>query len=461
MISEKLAGGDCLNVGCVPSKSLLKCARQIRDIRKTQSSDNDTGITVKEVEVDFSQIMKRMRKLRAKIAPVDGHVRGTDIGVDVFQGRGKFVDQNTIEVVSGKEEEEEEPILLKFKKAVIATGGRPSTPDVLKGVPYVTNEQLFNLQTLPPRMVVYGAGVIALEMAQAFAAFGSKVTILARSTLLSNGDVEAREMIKSILEEEDGIAFLEYVEVSEVTTLREGLATQIEGDVESLPLVKLTVKSGKGEDSTTTELECECLLVATGRLPNVHNLNLEKANVQYDEKKGVLINDVAQSTSNPNVYAVGDCVANVPRLTHMSGEMAKVVVQNALFEDTWKVSSLVVPACMYTEPEYATVGKVKFTSPEEVDVYTTTLEHNDRAILDGDTNQGMVKIYCAKGTDTIVGCTIVAPRAGEMINEVSLAMKYGIGLGQVGRNIHCYPTTGEAIMMCGLQFINARWKRLD
>lgn len=160
-----------------------------------------------------------------------------------------------------------------------------------------------------------------------------------------------------------------------------------------------------------------------------------------------------------DVYAVGDCVAGVPRLTHMSGEMAKVVVQNSLFGDDWKLSSLVVPACMYTEPEYATVGVHSEAMAEakgiEVDAYKTSLEHNDRAILDGN-NIGFCKIFCRKGTDEILGATIVAERAGEMVNEISLAMKNGIGLYGIGRNIHCYPTTGECVMMCGVQYINTK-----
>jgi len=217
---------------------------------------------------------------------------------------------------------------------------------------------------------------------------------------------------------------------------------------------------GRFVSPDTLELECECLLVATGRSPNVEGMGLEAANVDYDPKRGILIDDNARSPGNPNVYAVGDCCAGVPRLTHVSGEMAKVVVQNALFQDSWKVSSLVIPACMYTEPEYATAG-LSTAPDDEVDTYMTTLEHNDRAILDGDNHHGFVKILCKKGTGSIVGCTIVAARAGEMINEVTLAMKNDIGLEGIGRNIHAYPTTGEAIMMCGLQLINSKWKRLD
>ena len=144
----------------------------------------------------------------------------------------------------------------------------------------------------------------------------------------------------------------------------------------------------------------------------------------------------------------------------MSGEMAKVVVQNSLFDDEWRLSSLVVPSCMYTEPEYASVGIVN-ANADEVDVYMTSLEHNDRAILESDNEYGYAKVFCKKGTGTIVGCTIIASRAGEIINEVTLAMKHNIPLEGIGRNIHSYPTTGEVVMMCGLQLINSKWKRLD
>ena len=217
-------------------------------------------------------------------------------------------------------------------------------------------------------------------------------------------------------------------------------------------------KKEDGEEEMIT-LESDFLLVAIGRTANVKCIQLDKANVEYDKTKGVIVNDLAQSTSNPNVYSVGDCTANVPRLTHMSGEMAKVVVQNALFDDEWKLSSLVVPACMYTEPEYASVGDIS-GDPEKVDIFSTSLEHNDRAILDGDTN-GLVKIYCQKNSGVIVGAAVIASRAGEMINEITLAMKHDLTLQNIGRNIHCYPTTGEAIMSCGIQLINSKWKKLS
>ena len=448
MISQHLAGGDCLNVGCVPSKALIRSARAVRHVRR--AADFGVRVVPQQVTVDFGAVMKRLRQLRAKIAPVDGHEETAAAGVHVVQGRGRFTGPNTVQVNG---------INLKFRKAVVATGGRNDTPNVpgLAESPFTTNEILFNLETLPPRMVILGSGVVALEMAQCFASFGSNVTVIQRKERLfqaKGGDREAAEVLQTVLEE-DGVTFLSCTTAKHVTTLRP------RGErPEELPLMKVTVHGKDGD----VDLECECLLVATGRIANVEDLGLEEAGVDFELGKGVIVNDLAQSVSNKNVYAVGDCVAGVPRLTHMSGEMAKVVVQNSLFDDDWKLSNLVVPAVMYTEPEYATVGisslDMATKAGMQVDVYRSGLEHNDRAILEGE-NQGFCKILTKAGTDEIVGATIVASRAGELVNEVSLAMKYGIGLAGIGRNIHSYPTSGEAVMACGIQYINSKWKRLD
>jgi pyruvate/2-oxoglutarate dehydrogenase complex dihydrolipoamide dehydrogenase (E3) component len=331
MISAHLAGGDCLNVGCVPSKALIRCAKMIREVRKAQTRP-EFGVRVDNVEVDFGAIMQRMRSLRAEIAPVDGHELGESIGTDVYQGFGRFVDENTIEVTppSG-----EKPIHLKFKKAAICTGGRASIPNGIPGLekaPYTTNETLFNLTKLPSRMIILGSGVVALEMAQVFAAFGSKVTVLVRgNSLFPQSDEEAGPYLQKSLEACD-VQFLKMAKINNVETLQKAESE------EDLPLMKISINV----DGKELELEAECLLVATGRSPNVENLNLEAAGVEYDVKKGILIDDHARSISNPNVFSVGDCTAGVPKLTHMSGEMAKVVVNNALFDDDWKLSSLVV-----------------------------------------------------------------------------------------------------------------------
>ncbi|KAG7369729.1 dihydrolipoyl dehydrogenase [Nitzschia inconspicua] len=443
MITERLAGGDCLNVGCVPSKALIRSARAVAQVRRAA----EFGVIVSgEVTVDFEAVMARLRRLRATIAPADGHPGTEQAGTHVYQGRGRLTGPNTVEV-NGK--------TLKFEKCVLAMGGRPSIPssiDGLQDAPFTTNENLFNLQVLPPRMIILGSGVVALEMAQSFALLGSKVTIVNRSSRLFEsklGDDEAANLIQNQLEK-DGVTFLSSSTAQKVETINPGDGNK------KLPLMKVTVGD--------KVLECECLLVAAGRAANVENCGLEEANVDYELGKGVKVNDYAQSVSNPSVYAVGDCCAGVPRLTHMSGEMAKLVVQNSLANDEWKLSSLVVPAVAYTEPEYATVG---IASEEQAkkqgvacDVYKTSLEHNDRAILES-SNIGFVKILVKKDTDDILGATIVAERAGEMINEVSLAMKNNLGLYAIGRNIHPYPTTGEAVMGCGVQYINKHLPRLD
>lgn len=287
-------------------------------------------------------------------------------------------------------------------------------------------------------------------MAQAFSLLGSKVTVVNRSSRLfesKGGDPEASAIIQTELEK-DGVTFLSSSSIESVETLKDGK--------DGLPLMKVTVA-----DKT---LECECLLVAVGRMANVEDCGLEAGGVDFEVGKGVLVDEYARSVSNPSVFAVGDCCAGVPRLTHMAGEMAKLVVQNSLAKDDWKLSSLVVPAVAYIEPELATVGisSEDMAKKEgiECEVYRVGLEHNDRALLEG-SNVGFVKIVVKKGTDEILGATIVAARAGEMINEITLAMKNNLGLYAIGRNIHSYPTTGEAVMGCGLQYINKHLPRFD
>jgi pyruvate/2-oxoglutarate dehydrogenase complex dihydrolipoamide dehydrogenase (E3) component len=472
MISQHLAGGDCLNVGCVPSKALLVAAKMIRQVQRAtkefgvvlnnnnpdHNNNNNDNVNV---TVDFGTIMRRLRDKRLAIAPADGHEGTVATGAHVYQGRGVFTSPTTIRVGNDQE--------LTFRTAVIATGGRPVIPHDIPGLrdaPYTTNEILFNLQTLPPRLVILGAGVIALEMAQAFASFGSRVTVVMRSAPLlasKQADPEAGTLLQRELEK-CGVTFVVGT-TQKVTTLRE----RDPNDTALLPLMVVSVEQQRATTSgsmvVVEDYECECLLVAMGRLPNVEDLGLEAAGVEYQVGRGIIINDRAQSVGNPNIYAVGDCAADVPRLTHVSGEMAKLVVQNGLFHDDWKVSSLVIPAVAYTEPEYATVGLSSVAMAEQhgvsVDVYRAGLEHNDRAIIEGTNETGFCKIFCKKDTDEIVGATIVAERAGEMINEVSLAIKYKIGLKALGRNIHPYPSTGEAVMACGIQYINAHWQRLD
>lgn len=296
-----------------------------------------------------------------------------------------------------------------------------------------------------------------MEMAQAFSLLGTKVTVVNRSSRLfesKGGDPEAASIMQAELEK-DGVTFLSSSTIDNVETLKDNNDSSEGG----LPLMKIKISGDQ-------EIECECLLVAVGRMANVEHCGLEegKGGVDFEVGKGVVVDDYARSVSNPSVFAVGDCCAGVPRLTHMAGEMAKLVVQNSLAKDDWKLSSLVVPSVAYTEPEMATVGISSEDQATrqgiECEVYRTGLEHNDRALLEN-SNVGFVKIIVKKGTDEILGATIVAERAGEMVNEVTLAMKNNLGLHDIGRNIHAYPTTGEAVMGCGLQYVNKHLPRFD
>ena len=460
MISEHLAGGDCLNVGCVPSKALLHCARVARDARNAITEGFLRG---EPLAVDFGAVMARMRRLRAKIAPADAHDGTVGAGADVYQGRGVFVGPNTVEVNGQR---------LRFKKAVIATGGRATVPAAattpgLADAPYVTNATLYNLTELPTRMVVIGAGVIAMEMAQAFAAFGTQVTVLVRSRIMARDEPAAAEAVQRALER-DGVRFVFGAELRRVTTLRQPEVVPATAGAPpgalSLPLMRLSVWSRQaGGAATSFECECDTLLLATGRTPNVEGLGLEAAGVAYDLKEGVQIDDFG-ATTNPSVFAVGDCAAGVPRFTHMSGEMAKAVVQNALFGERWAISSMVVPRCAYTHPEVAAVGLTKADAARRgltLDTYSASLAHNDRVLLEGDDNLGgFVEVHCEQGSDTIVGATVVAPNAGNIINELSLAIQAQLGLGVLARVIHPYPTVGEGVMQAGLGYIRKHWATL-
>lgn len=343
LIEKHLAGGDCLNVGCVPSKALIRSARAIKELRACA----ELGVRVSgEVSVDFPQIMARMRRLRAQIAPADSYEGTAAAGAHMFAGKATFTGPNSLRVestlVPGKVTE------LTFRKAVIATGGRPTAPALYKDVPYLTNETLFNLTHLPPRLVVIGGGPIGLEMAQCMAVFGSKVTVLVRGAkLLPKEDADAALLVTKALIA-DGIEVLFDTTVESAAETGGAIATADGGSMREIEL-KCAHKDGR-----KLSVRCDALLIATGRAPNVEGLGLEAAGVAYDHKAGVQIDDLLR-TSNPSIYAVGD-VCHAFKFTHMSGEMAKAAVENALFDGAWKLSSFAVPWATYTMPEVAHVG---------------------------------------------------------------------------------------------------------
>ena len=432
LIERELMGGDCLNVGCVPSKGVIGAARVAATVRDAAPF----GVNVPEgVTFDFGKAMERMRKKRADISPADSAERFSELGVEVFFGNGSFVDDNTISVTTSSGEVTE----LKFKKAVIAAGARASAPPIkgLDSVKYLTNENLFSLTELPKRFGIVGSGPIGAEMAQTFARFGSEVFLFERSGhILSREDDDAADVVQKQFEK-DGVNLVLNAEDMELAP---------SGDQISVKVV---------QDGKPNEIVVDQLLIAVGRAPNIDGLNLDKVNVKHNPK-GVEVNEFMQTT-NPKIYSAGD-VCSKYQFTHAADFQARAVIQNALFAvgpfGKSKAADLIIPWATYTSPEIAHVGMYPKDAKDagvEIDTYVQQLEHIDRAILEG-TDEGFVKIHTKKGTDTIVGATIVAENAGDLISEITVAMKNKIGLSGLGSTIHPYPTQAEAIRKLGDQY---------
>lgn len=419
LIERHLMGGDCLNVGCVPSKALIRSAKSMSEVRRSASF----GLKQMRPSVDFARVMERVRMLRARISPNDSAKRFKGLGVDVFIGEGRFEGPNTVKV-DGK--------ILKFKKAVIATGARAMEPPIpgLKKTGFLTNETVFNLTRLPKTLAVIGGGPIGCELGQAFAKLGSNVTLIqTEPQFLIREDPDAAAILAESFRADGIKVFLSSI-VKEVSKNGTRKVLKIE-------------KDGKINIFSADEI-----LLATGRVPNIEGLDLEKAGVQYSNR-GVGVDDNLRTT-NKNIFAAGDiCMAH--KFTHAADFAARIVIQNSLFKGRKKLSALNVPWCTYTEPEIAHVGLYEREAQAmgiPLDTYTKDFKDVDRAILEGD-DKGFVKIHVQKGTDKILGATIVCHNAGDMISEISVAMSSKVGLGSIASVIHPYPTKAEAIRQAG------------
>lgn len=432
LVERELMGGDCLNVGCVPSKGIISAARIAGNIARA----GEFGIKVPHgTEVDFEAVMNRMRKIRADISPVDSAQRFTNLGVDVFFGQGSFLNNQSIEVTRADGSSSK----LNFKKAVIATGARASAPPIpgLENVSYLTNENLFSLTKLPQTFGIIGAGPIGCEIAQSFARFGSKVYLFEMSDhILSREDSDAAAIVAKQFER-DG-----------VNMINNSANLQVESADNNQILVK------GDQNGTPYKFIVDELLVAVGRAPNTDGLNLEEVGVKFD-RTGIQVNEYLQTT-HKRIFAAGDICSNY-KFTHAADFQARAVIQNALFAlgpfGRKKASDLIIPWATYTSPEIAHVGMYPSDAEKagiEIDTYTQDLEHVDRAILES--AEGFVKVHVKKGTDQIVGATIVAENAGDMISEVTLAMTNKVGLSGIGKTIHPYPTQAEAIRKLGDQY---------
>ncbi len=423
LIEKHLMGGDCLTVGCVPSKGIIRAARAWADLRNA----DEFGLHISPgVKYDFGAAMARMRKLRARISHVDSVHRYTTLGVDVYIGSGRFTSGNTIQVegLAGNR-------TLHFAKAAICSGSRASTPPIpgLQEAGYLTNETVFSLTELPQRIGVIGAGPIGCELAQSFARFGSQVYLIeVLHGIMPNEDRDAAEIVeKQMLR--DGVTLLCCGKDVKVSTTDYGK--------------QLTVDShGQQYEVTVDEI-----LVGVGRTTTVDGLGLDVVGVEHD-KTGVKVNE-RLPTTNPKIFAAGDICSRY-KFTHVADAMAQIVIQNALFPHPFglayaSVDSLIMPWCTFTEPEVAHVGMYQKDAKGkglEIETYTYKLDEVDRAILDGE-DEGFARIHVQKGTDKIVGATIVSAHAGDMISEFSVLMKSGAGAKTIAGTIHPYPTQAE------------------
>lgn len=402
LVERHLMGGDCLNVGCVPSKAVIGAAR-----------------TWNPGQGSFAGVMSRMRRLRALLAEGDSATRFRAIGVDVYFGTARFTSSRSVEVGG---------VPLRFHRAVIATGARPAVPEIpgLEASGFFTNESIFTLTELPDTLAVIGGGPIGCELAQAFQRLGSRVTLLGSSArILPRDDAEAARVVATSMTR-DGVRIVTGATVS-------GVAPAPGGSV-----IRFTGPEGEGA------VTAAAILVAAGRRPNVEDLGLEPAAVRTSAA-GVVVDDHLRTT-NPRVFAVGDVCSRL-RFTHVADAQARLVVQNALFPVRGRASRLVVPWCTYTSPELAHVGLTDegaAAAGVAVQVVRVEMARVDRAVLEGE-EAGFAKVLLARGTDRIVGATVVAAHAGEIIAGVALAMTNGLGLAAFGRTIHPYPTRAEVM----------------
>jgi pyruvate/2-oxoglutarate dehydrogenase complex dihydrolipoamide dehydrogenase (E3) component len=416
LVERNRMGGDCLNTGCVPSKALISSARLVQQIRRAQ----DWGLEPMDPRFEFVRVFERMRERRARIAPHDSQDRFESLGVDVFRGHARFLSPHEVEVDGRR---------LPAKNFVVATGTRPAVPQVpgLPDVPFFTNETVFDeLREKPEHLVVLGGGPVGCEIGQVFARLGVRVTIVQRpNQILEKEDADAAGLVRGVLEQE-GVTVLAGAQARRFA--RNGGAVRVEVEI---------------RESERRTLDADAILVAAGRLANTDDLGLDAAGVALG-KSGVTVNDYLQ-TSQPHIYAAGDVVGGY-RFTHVADAHARVIARNILFP-WWKTKwdDSVVPWCTYTSPEVARVGLNETDARKqgvEYDVWEQSLEELDRAVVESE-EAGFAKVLTRKGGDRILGATVVSERAGDLVHELVLAMKAGVGLKKISGTIHAYPTFAE------------------
>jgi pyruvate/2-oxoglutarate dehydrogenase complex dihydrolipoamide dehydrogenase (E3) component len=435
LVERELMGGDCLNVGCVPSKGVIRASRIMADVREAER----LGLPLPpDAQLDFAKAMDGMRRKRARIAAEDSVARySKEFGVEVFLGRARFRARDSVLV----ERDDGHPLELRFRKAVIATGARAVVPPIrgLREAGFRTNETIFNLTERPRRLAVIGGGPIGCELAQAFQRLGCDVVIF--------------EQGRQFLQREDPDAAMLLAEVFR----REGIRVELGAEVLEVKASGdsrfLRYRDGEGAER---DVQVDEILVGAGRQPNVEDLGLESVGVAYDPLRGVRVDDHLRTT-NRRIFAAGD-VCMAWKFTHAADAAAKIVVQNALFFGRKRLSSLVMPWCTYTSPEIAHVGLYAREAAERglaIDTYLVPLHEVNRAVTDGE-DEGFVKIHTRKGTDRVLGATIVASHAGDLLSQVTQLMVARVGLGTLTNVIFPYPTQADALKRAAGRYTRTR-----
>ncbi|GAC1585884.1 MAG: mercury(II) reductase [Ginsengibacter sp.] len=417
-------GGTCVNVGCVPSKFLIRAAESV--YKSTHSSFD--GITFTGPSVDFQKIIKQ----KTKVVEDMQHRKYADLlkglsHVSVVTGMAKFIGDRTIEV---------DGIQYEGLKVIIATGASTFIPKIegLDSVPYLTSTTLFELEQLPRSLVILGAGYIALEIAQAYNRFGSKVTILQRSkNILSKQTKDISDELANHLVD-DGIFILTETMINKIWK---------EGE---------EIKINYTHNDIQETLSSSHLLVAIGTTPNTINLQLDKVKVNT-EHNGYIIVDEYLSTSNPDIFAVGD-VTNLPAYVYTAAYEGGIAVQNAFNETKQRTDFNIVPWVVFTDPQVAGVGMDEKEAQEKgisFQVTTLSLSEIPRSIAALDT-RGFIKLIRDTETDLLIGARVVAPEGGELIMEIGLAIKYKIPVKELAGMFHPYLTLSEGIKLAALSF---------
>ena len=428
LVERDLLGGNCLNYGCLPSKPLIRTSRLYAEMR---DAANYGARPPDDVVVDFAMVMERMRRLRARLSRADSAMSLLASGIDVFFGFARFSSTGSIDI---------DGVRLRFKKAMIATGSRARLPRIpgLVEAGYLTNETIFDTTEAPASLLIIGGGPIGCELAQAFGRFGVRTAIVnAEPLFLPKEERDAAQLVSDALARDNVEIHLN----SEVVAVRADAGKRLVDTV---------------NDGVLKTMVVDQILTGIGRVPAVGGLALEAADVAYDDETGIQVDDFLRTT-NKHIYAAGDvCLEH--KYTNTAAASAQIVVRNALLLGRKRFNALIIPWCTYTDPEIAHVGIYVRQARERgipVKTFTVPMHTVDRAIVDGE-EEGFAKIHVREGTGKILGATVVARHAGEMINGITLAMVAGVDLSVMAQVIHAYPTQANAIKKAAEAFVQTR-----